>query len=94
MCIRDSAQTDIKSDADWHDNNVILKSWDVDKVSNVFGNGRNISEDVYKRQPLPCTEQVRQSPYILKNHRQPESYRLRYFCCKNTHNSGESGQHI
>ena len=39
-----NAQTDIKSDADWHDNNVILKSWDVDKVSNVFGNGRNISE--------------------------------------------------
>lgn len=32
-----NAQTDIKSDADWHDNNVILKSWDVDKVSNVFG---------------------------------------------------------
>ena len=29
----------------WHDNNVILKSWDVDKVSNVFGNGRNISEN-------------------------------------------------
>ena len=40
-----NAQTDIKSDADWHDNNVILKSWDVDKVSNVFGNGRNISEN-------------------------------------------------
>ena len=37
-----NAQTDIKSDADWHDNNVILKSWDVDKVSNVFGNGRNM----------------------------------------------------
>ena len=25
-----NAQTDIQSDADWHDNNVILKSWDVD----------------------------------------------------------------
>lgn len=40
-----NAQTDIQSDADWHDNNVILKSWDVDKVSNVFGKGRNISEN-------------------------------------------------
>lgn len=38
------AELNINRDAEWQDNHVYLKNWDIEKVSAVFGNGRIITE--------------------------------------------------
>lgn len=42
LCV--NAELNIDREAEWQDNHVNLKNWDIEKVSAVFGNGRKIAE--------------------------------------------------
>ncbi|MDD3796289.1 MAG: hypothetical protein PHE06_10045, partial [Lachnospiraceae bacterium] len=39
-----NAELNINQDAEWKDIHVLLKNWDIENVSTVFGNGKKITE--------------------------------------------------